>query len=254
MADRIHPLTDDLWNIRGSFRVARVVDIGTQCTLVRLRSGGFVLLDAYTLQGDVLDRVRAHTDGGRAIEAVVHLHPFHTIHVRAVAALFPDARQFGTRRHVARAPDVRWEPVHTEDPEMHAMFAEDLAFTVPRGVDLVCADERVHFSSVLAVHHASRTLVVDDTLTYLRAPLVGGLRLHPTLKDALQQRPGAAGEFRAWCEALAGLCADVTQICPAHLHLPARADRPGVVADQIRAAAARARKVLDAHDARFPAA
>jgi hypothetical protein len=251
LADQIHQLADDLWNIRGSFRIARLIDIGTQATLVRRRGGGFLLLDAYTLQGEVLDRVLALTDRGRAVEAVLNLHPFHTLHVRAVAALFPEARLYGTRRHVHKAPELRWEPMHTEDAELHERFAPDLAFTVPRGVDLVPANERVHFSSVLAVHRASRTLVVDDTLMYVRAPLVGGLRFHPTLKDALQPRADASSEFRAWSEELAALCAEVTQVCPAHIHLPKREDRPGVVSEQIRAAAAQVRGVLDAHEKRF---
>ena len=80
-----------------------VVEIGTQTSLVRRASGSFVLLDAYTLKGAVKERVFALTDGGRAIEAVLHLHPFHTIHVRPVAELLPHAVHFGSVRHRARA-------------------------------------------------------------------------------------------------------------------------------------------------------
>jgi hypothetical protein len=249
VADRIVELSPDLWNIRGSFRVAKLVDIGTQCTLLRRASGSFLFLDAYTLTGEVLDRVMALTDDGQRVEAVLHLHPFHTIHVKRMAAMFPEARQYGTRRHVAKAPELSWAPEHTEDASLHVLFADDLQFTVPRGVDFVPANENLHFASVLAKHPASGVLHVDDTLMYNKLPLVGGLSFHPTLKQVLQPRAGAAADFRGWCEELVAFCEDVTQVCPAHIHLPPRAE-PGAVANDVRALVAKAEKVLAAHEAR----
>jgi len=248
MADRIVQLSDDVWNVRGSFKIAKVVDIGTQCTLVRRGSGGFVFLDAYTLQGDVLDEVMALTSDGRDLEAVLHTHPFHTIHVKRCAERFPDARQYGTRRHVRKAPDLRWEPEHTEDPELHELFSDDLTFSVPQGVDFVPDNENLHFASVLVFHGPSRVLHVDDTLMYNKLPLIGGLSFHPTLKKVLQPRPGAAASFRTWCEDLVARCADVEQVCPAHIHLPPR-EGPGEVATQVRAAVDKVDKIVSAHEA-----
>ena len=101
------------------------------------------------------------------LEAVLHLHPFHTVHVRAAHELFPSAKLYGTARHADKLGDLPWEPLHTEDAELHSAFAEDLAFSVPRGVDFVSSDPNLHFSSVLALHRASKTLHVDDTLVAL---------------------------------------------------------------------------------------
>ena len=94
MQTQILTVADDFLNLRGSFKVGGLVDIGTQCSLVRLQSGRFALLDAYTLKGEVKEKILARTDGGRAIEAVLHLHPFHSIHVfvnrpLTVAVAFP---------------------------------------------------------------------------------------------------------------------------------------------------------------------
>ena len=68
------------------------------------------------------------------------------------------------------------------------MFEENFEFSIPRGVDFISANENVHFSSVLALHRASRTIHVDDTLMYVRLPLpmrVLGFRdllsFHPTI-------------------------------------------------------------------------
>lgn len=252
MADRVVKITDRFWNIRGTFKIAGVVDIGTQASLVRLVSGGFVLLDAYTLRGEVAREVLEHTDQGRAVEAILNLHPFHTIHVRAVAEQFPDARLYGTARHVARAPELRWEPLHTEDEALHEQFEEEFTFTVPRGVDFVSDNDNLHFSSVLALHRASRVLHVDDTLSWLGLPLVGGLSFHPTLRSVLQRRPGAAAEFRAWAESLVELCGQVDQLCTAHGRaLPPPAAEGGAVAEQVRRALVRVDKVLAAHERRF---
>lgn len=106
-SDRIIEVGDRFWNIRGSFKIG-FLDIRTQASLVRLSSGGFALLDAYTLQGDVEREVRQLTDGGAAIKAVINLHPFHTVHVKRVAEQLPDATFYGTARHVEKAPEVRW--------------------------------------------------------------------------------------------------------------------------------------------------
>ena len=251
MADRVVRIADGFWNIRGSFKVARLVDIGTQASLVRLSSGGFVLLDAYTLRGKVAREVLDLTDQGRSVEAILNLHPFHTVHVKAVAAQFPGARLYGTARHVARAPDLPWQDLHTDDAELHDQFAEDFAFTVPRGVDFISADERLHFSSVIALHRGSRTLHVDDTLTWVSLPFVGGLVFHPTLKSVLQRRPGAAAEFRAWADELIALCGDVDHLCTAHTRrLPPSGAGP-TAADRVRQALTRVDKVLVAHEARY---
>lgn len=39
-------LESGFWNIRGNYRIAGVLNVGTQASLVRLQDGGFVLLDA----------------------------------------------------------------------------------------------------------------------------------------------------------------------------------------------------------------
>lgn len=238
MADELLHIGDGFWNIRGSYRLAGVLNIGTQCSLVRLARGGFVLLDSYTLSGEVEREVMDLTDEGRAIEAVLNLHPYHTEHVRSVAERLPHAKLYGTARHVEREPELPWERLLTTDPELHDLFARDLEFSVPRGVDFISDNEKVHFSSVLAFHDASRTLHVDDTLTWTELPLIGGLRFHPTLRWALQDDPAAVPAFRAWANALIARCETIEHICTAHMRSSAPdAGEDGLsVADRVREA------------------
>lgn len=246
---------DGFWNIRGSYKLKGVVELGTQSSLVRLASGRYVFLDAYTLPDPVRRWVDERTDGGAAVEAILNLHPFHTLHVRGMHAQYPNARLYGTARHVERFSDLPWDEARTDDAALHARYADDLDFSVPRGVDFISSDENVHFSSVLAFHRASRTLHVDDTLLYLRMPPLvrlfkpDVLRFHPTLGKVLEPRAGAADDFRAWARELIERAGDVDNLCAAHsAALLARRNEGPSIAARIEAALANAEATLRSHD------
>lgn len=252
MSDRLLHIGDGFWNVRGTYKIGGVFDVGTQTSLVRLSSGAFVLLDCYTLTGEVLDEVMALTDDGRSVEAILNLHPFHTLHVEACASRFPRARLYGTARHGLRTPLLRWETVHTDDPALHERYLADLQFSVPRGVQFIPDNERVHFSSVLVLHHASKTLHVDDTLTWINLPLMRGLHFHPSLPAALARRAGAAVEFRAWARELAEQCQGVEHVCTAHTKpLPPPSPHRRTVTDWVLRALARREAALTRHQQRF---
>jgi hypothetical protein len=249
---------EGFWNIRGSFKLGGIVDVGTQASVVRLGSGRFLLLDACGLSEPVAAWLDTLTDGGAAIEAVLHLHPFHTLSVRALHEKYPRARLHGTARHAAKAPDLPWDTLRTESPELHALYAADLELTVPRGVDFIPADEQLHFASVLAIHRASRTLHVDDTLNCISPPrtlariLPPFVRFHPTLGRVLERRRGAAADFRLWARDLAAKCSGVEHLCAAHVHaVPAGARGGTPVARRIEHALAKAEPTLRAHEAKF---
>ena len=113
MANQILQVSEDFWNIRGSFRIGGVIDVGTQASLIRLASGRFVFLDAYTLRGSVRREVEALTGDGRDVEAILNLHPFHTVHVRRMHQWYPQARLYGTARHRSRFPELPWSDTCT---------------------------------------------------------------------------------------------------------------------------------------------
>ncbi|WP_100260940.1 hypothetical protein [Qipengyuania seohaensis] len=221
MADRLVDLGDGFWTVRGEFRIG-MLEIGTQCSLVKLPDGHFVFLDSYTLD----DGIRAQIDaivGKAKISAILNLHPFHTIHCEWMHQAYPEAELFGTARHIDKFPSLPWQEMLCEDVAMNERFGPDLTFSVPRGVPLVSDDESVHFSSVLALHRPSGTIHVDDTFVYLDKgfplsllPMIKRLSFHPTLAKALEPRAGAADEFRAWAIDLGIDWADAKRIAAAH--------------------------------------
>ncbi len=238
----IHRIAPTFANLRGTHRILRLIDVGTHCSLVRLRSGRFVLLDSYSLAGEALDLVRSQTDDGAQLEAVIHLHPFHTLHCRRIAELFPQTRQYGTSRHHRVVPEIAWQPQVTESEAFAGLYRDDFDLTVPRGVRFVPDNQHLHFASVLAIHRESGTLHVDDTLSQAPVPF-GSPRLvfHPTLRWVLDD----AAAFRGWAEQLAERCETVRNVCTAHGALAPLVDQPpGNVAERIRGALASVASVL----------
>ncbi len=249
MGDELVKIADGFWNIRGTHRSLKLFDIGTQSSLVRLASGEFALLDSYAFDDAVAQQVTTITGGFDNVVAVLNLHPFHTVHVRAIAERFPKARLYGTTRHLRKAPDLRWERERTEQPVLHDLFREDFTFTVPRGVQFASRD---HFASVLAFHPGSMTLHVDDTLMWSHLPLRSGVNFHLGLGAALMKRASAAADFRAWANELIERCRDVEHLCTAHLKpLPKIQDTNTSVADHVTRALARVEPTLRSHERRY---
>ena len=255
MSNEIITVADGFWNFRGSFRIGGVIDVGTQAALVRLASGRYVLLDSYTLGRAARRLVADQTDGGEELEAVINLHPFHTLHVTAMHEMYPEATHYGTARHLEKFPDLAWAETLSEDPALHEQYADDFDFTVPRGVDFISADDSVHFSSVLAHHRASKTIYSDDTLMYLRLPqlarrlgLGDSVSFHPTLAKALQRRSGASGDFRDWAEELIGNWGKAENLCAAHTASLLATENDGEpIRKRLERALSRVEKTLQAH-------
>ncbi len=257
MTDKILKISDDFWNIRGEFRVFGLLNIGTQASLVKRGNGKFVLLDAYTLQNDIKQQVDSLTNNGADIEAIINLHPFHTIHVEQAHADYPNAKLYGTKRHLDKFPNLPWQAELSNSKEFAALFSDDFEFSVPRGVDFISTNENLHFASVLAYHLASKTIHVDDTLMFLKLPgLLGVLKspevsFHMTLSRTLERRKGAADDFRLWVAEIAEQWSDAEVLCAAHSQtLIVRNGSPSIAA-MIMTALKREELTLRRHQNKF---
>ena len=258
MSEQIRQISDDFWNIRGEFKIGGILDIGTHASLVQRANGKFVLLDAYTLQGEVKERVDAISKNGGDIEAILNLHPFHTIHVQKVHEQFPNAKLYGTQRHIEKFPDLSWQPELTESEECADLFADDFDFSVPAGVDFISSNEKLHFSSVLAYHKASKTIHSDDTLMYLQLPGLLGMFIEPditfhmTLPKTLEKRAGAVKDFRAWATRLAEQWGDAENLCAAHSAILLGSENQSIsISSRISTALQKVEKALLQHEKKF---
>ncbi|MBK6739337.1 MAG: hypothetical protein IPG64_16405 [Haliea sp.] len=258
MSEQVIKISDDFLNIRGDFNLGGLLNIGTHSSLVRRRNGKWVLLDAYTLPAGIKATIDAQTNNGNDIEAIINLHPFHTIHVAGVHKQYPNAKLYGTRRHHENLHNLPWQPERIESGECAALFVDDFEFSIPVGVDFISQNEKVHFSSAIAYHRASKTIHVDDTLTYLALPgLLGKLKkpeiaFHFTLSKALEKRAGAAEDFRAWVRRLASEWSAAENLCAAHsATLLGSENRSASIAERIMSALASSEKTLYNHESKY---
>lgn len=223
MGSKIIQIADNFWNIRGSFKIAGLIDIGTQASLVKRKNGKFIFLDSYSFEGDTRAEIDELTGNGELVEAVLNVHPFHTVHLKNMHERYPGARHFGTARHLEKFPGLPWQKLRCEDQELHSKFASNFDFSIPRGVDFISDDENLHFSSVLVYHRSSRSIHVDDTLMYIRLPVLlrffglsDACSFHPTLSKVLEKRQGASDDFEQWAQELAETWKDAENLCAAH--------------------------------------
>lgn len=219
MKDNLYDLGAGFWSIRGSFIKNGLLDIGGQCALVKLSSGRFIFLDSYTLTDDVRAQVMALTNNGQNVEAVLNVHPFHTVHSEQMAKDFPQATFYGSSRHHKQAPNVQWSADLVESDAVVKRYPE-LKFSLPKGIYYIAPDESVHASSLLVFHPASKSIYIDDTFEIPPSKLFNAveadLGLHPTTLKALKDDPNAGKAYCDWATNLAHEWRDVRYFCGAH--------------------------------------
>lgn len=221
MADSINDLGSGFWNIRGSFRVGGVLDVGAQCSLVQLESGKFIFLDSYELKDEVRKTVMKLTNDGQDVEAVLNVHPFHTVHCAQMAKDFPQAVFYGSRRHPEQAPNVDWSSDLVESEAVAKRYPE-LEFSLPKGIYYIAPDDSVHAGSLLVYHPASKSLHVDDTFMTPPVKILDAILpevlLQPDTKKALKDEPDAGKQYCNWTTQLAHDW-EVRHFCAAHTHM-----------------------------------
>ena len=219
MTDEIYDLGAGFWSIRGSFIKNGILDIGVQCALIKLPSGQFIFLDSYTLKDDVRQQVMALTNDGQDVEAVLNVHPFHTVHCAQMAKDFPQAIFYGSSRHPEQVPEVNWADDLVESDAVAARYPE-LKFSLPQGIHYISPDETVHASSLLVYHPASQSIYVDDTFEIPPSKRFNAVQpnlgLHPTTKKALKDDANAGKEYCDWAIELAHEWRSGRHFCGAH--------------------------------------
>ena len=221
MADDILNVGAGFWNVRGSFKIGGILDVGAQCSLVKLSSGKFIFLDSYELKDEVRDTVMKLTNNGQDVEAVLNVHPYHTVHCEQMAKDFPQAIFYGSRRHPQQVPAVNWSSDLVESKAVTERYPE-LEFSLPKGIYYIAPEEAVHAGSLLVYHPASKSLHVDDT--FMTPPIkildavLPEVLLQPDTKKALKDDPDAGKQYCDWATQLAHDW-DVRYFCAAHTHM-----------------------------------
>ena len=199
------------------------MDIETHMSLVKLRSGRFLVIDAVPISSSLKTQIDELTNGGSLIEACVMTHPFHTVYVQPFHALYPTLRYYGTPRHLRNIP-IKWEG-SLHEPEVRSLWENEGVFMrIPDGAEFEYPVESNHFSSVFVFHQDSRTIHVDDTIQYFENPgwvlsLLGkkaGRMEFWYLDRGLHHTQQGPLDFKAWVEQLLQDW-DFDNLCTAHV-------------------------------------
>jgi hypothetical protein len=206
---RIVEVATGFYNIRASFKVKGIVDIGTHMSLAKLTNGKFLVIDTVPFDDELKKEFDTLTNNGTNIEAVIATHPFHTLAFPAFYKMFPNLPYYGTPRHIRNQKDIPWAGDIMNELKR---WEPDIQMRIPSGSEFIAPvpEKSNHFNSVWVYYPASRTLHVDDTIMYFENPstifkLIGKkpnvIEFHPTLKtEGLHPTEAAPIQFKKWVE------------------------------------------------------
>jgi len=212
------------YNIRGRFKIAGILDIGTHMSICKLANDKFLIIDTIELEDGVKQEIDQLTNNGKDIEAVVATHPFHTLAFPGFYKAYPNVPYYGTPRHLRNLTDIPWAgeiSQHLND------WAPDIVMSIPAGAEYVNPqpESSNHFISVWVFCPAAKTIHVDDTLlsyTGIPSPVLfvagkkkDGLDFHPSIHAGLLPDPEAPGQFIDWTRQILKDW-DFENICCAH--------------------------------------
>lgn len=219
------PVGPNFWNLRGSFVLFHVIDIGTQMSFIKLPSGKFLVIDTCDVPVRAKAAIDELTNNGDLIEAVLGTHPFHTVFFKSFHKLYPNAKYYGTPRHLKKV-DIPWAG-NILDINVISMWENQGVFMrVPDGADILTPAEDNHLSSIFVFHQESRTIHIDDTIMYFEDPsfALRCLGRHKGdmdfwaggLKKGLKNSKEAPAEFKAFIQEIISNW-DFDNICTAHV-------------------------------------
>eukprot|EP01049_Picozoa_sp_SAG25_P006070 SAG25_NODE_438_length_8018_cov_7.819800_9_plen_234_part_00 len=121
--ERLHPaftafieVAPGFWNYRADFKIAHgLLNLKTHMSVARLQSDDFVVIDAAELTPAAKTELDTLTSNGTKIVACVMTHPFHTVAIPALHALYPATetrRYLGCPRHLSQiTTDATGSPI-----------------------------------------------------------------------------------------------------------------------------------------------
>src|SRR3989338_2874866 len=104
----IKEIGTNFFNIRTSFKIKGLINIGTHMSLIKLSTGKFLVIDTVPLDEALKKEIDQLTNNGNDIEAVVATHPFHTLAFPDFYKNYPNAPYYGTPRHLRNQKDIPW--------------------------------------------------------------------------------------------------------------------------------------------------
>jgi len=215
------------WNVRSSFKLKGIVDIGTQMSFIRLSNGKFLVIDTVPLSDSLKLEIDQLTDGGNKLEAVLAVHPFHTLAIGDFYRTYPNVPYYGCPRHLRRLNVIPWAG-DLNNEEIRKKWEPEIQMRIPAGAEFINPEPEAynHFICVWVYAVAARVIHVDDTINYFSNPSTimkivgkkpGLMEFHPSMAGpGLHPTPEAPREFQVWVQQILNDW-DFDTMCCAHI-------------------------------------
>jgi hypothetical protein len=131
--NELYSIGPGFWNVRGRFKILKVIDIETQMSIVKLGNGKFLVIDTVEMNDHLREEIDQLTNNGDKIEAVIATHPFHTLSIPAFYQLYPKAAYYGTPRHLRRLTEIPWTG-DLDDCHIRQKWEPDIELRIPAGL------------------------------------------------------------------------------------------------------------------------
>jgi hypothetical protein len=133
ITDEFYQVGSNFWNIRGRFKIlAKLIDIETHMSFIQLQNGNFLVVDTVELDDRLRQEINHLTDNGNKIEAVIGVHPFHTLSFQNFYESYPNAAYYGTPRHLRRLTKIPWAG-RLDDCNVRNKWEPDVQLRIPAG-------------------------------------------------------------------------------------------------------------------------
>lgn len=111
------------------------MEIGTHMSLIQLRNGNFLVIDTVVLSDQLQGELNELTSNGTKIEAVLAVHPFHTLAYSAFHKLYPNVQYYGTPRHLRKLTEIKWagQLDENENKALLSKWAPEVELRIPAG-------------------------------------------------------------------------------------------------------------------------
>lgn len=130
--NELHSIGRGFWNVRGRFKILKLIDIETQMSIIQLSNGKFLVIDTVEMDDRLRQEIDQLTNGGEKIEAVIATHPFHTLSFPAFYKLYPKPAYYGTPRHLRRLTEIPWAG-NLDDCNVRTKWEPDVEMRIPAG-------------------------------------------------------------------------------------------------------------------------
>lgn len=110
-----------------------MVEIGTHMSIVQLRNGNFLVIDTVVINDELKRDIDELTHNGTKIEAVIAVHPFHTLAWTAFYKMYPHAKYYGTPRHLRKLTEIQWAGQLDDSNGFLSKWTPDVELRIPAG-------------------------------------------------------------------------------------------------------------------------